>query len=220
MTDASKRLRSLRIRRGFESPIDAARAFGWNEHTYKSHENGLRGIRTEAAKRYALAFGSTVGFLLTGVDEPTDKHDVNQVIGVPLLGTAAAGVFRESIYLEDTQVIIPAVPRPDIMPDAQYCLLVDGPSVNKRIADGSYAICARYDMYPGGPRHGQLVHVERQVGGLVENTIKVVQYTPEGPMLAPASDDPRFQTPIPLDERGEDSHVRIVGVVIGEYRPL
>lgn len=70
----SDRLRRVRIAAGFETPQEAARAFGWNPNTYKSHENGVRGLRPEAAKRYASGFSrgnrAKVSYiwLITGTD--------------------------------------------------------------------------------------------------------------------------------------------------------
>lgn len=214
------RLRGLRIKKGFPGPIEAARAFGWNEHTYKSHENGIRGIRLDAARKYAAAYGSTAGYILDGDESGLPSQVVNLVANVPLLGTVAAGIFREGNALESEGILVPAVPRHDIPAAAQYALLVDGPSVNLRIPDGAYAICARFDRYPGGPTHGSLVHVVREHAGLFEQTIKELRYGPDGPVLAPVSTDPRFQETVTLDDTAEGGTVRIEGVVIGSFIPF
>lgn len=220
MKEASDRLRQLRIKKGFSNPSEAARAFGWNEHTYKSHENGIRGIRLDAARKYAAAFGSTAAFILTGTDGNEPSPSVNHVIEVPLLGTVSAGLFREGDGLEYGESLVPAVPRHDIPAAAQYCLKIDGQSVNLRIPDGAYAICAYYDRYPGGAQHGNLVHVVRERAGLVENTIKELRYDDKGPYLMPVSSDPAYQQPIRLNGESEDTVIRIQGVVIGRYEPL
>lgn len=220
MKDASDRLRQIRLKKGFDSPSEAARAFGWNEHTYKSHENGIRGIRIDAARKYAAAFGSTAAFILTGTNGGEPEPSVNQVIEVPLLGTVSAGLFREGDALEYMESLVPAVPRHDIPASAQYCLRVDGQSVNLRIPDGAFAICAYFDRFPGGPHHGQLVHVVREVSGLVENTIKELRYDDKGAFLMPVSSDPAHQQPIRLNGDSEDATIRIAGVVIGKFEPI
>lgn len=220
MKEPSDRLRELRIKKRFGSPSEAARAFGWNEHTYKSHENGIRGIRLAAARKYAAAYGSTAAYILTGSDGHGPAPSINQVIEVPLLGTVSAGLFREGDGLEFGESLVPAVPRHDIPAAAQYCLRVDGPSVNLRIPDGAFAICAYYDRYPGGAHHGQLVHVVREVSGLVENTIKELRYDEKGAYLMPVSSDPAFQEPIRLNGRDEEATIRIAGVVIGKFEPM
>jgi hypothetical protein len=224
MKSAGDRLRDLRIRRGFSTASDAAKAFGWNEHTYKSHENGIRGIRPDAARKYASAFGSTAAHILGIGPESgngTVSNVVNHVSVAPLVARVSAGVFRYDEGLDEgTNIQVPVVPRKDIPAQLQYAVLVDGPSVNLRIADGAYAICAPYESFPGGAQHGQLVHVVRERSGLHEHTIKELRFTREGMVLAPCSSDPRFQDPVKLSTGETDEIVRIQGVVIGSYQPL
>jgi SOS-response transcriptional repressor LexA len=217
------RLKQLRMDKGFASAKEAADAFGWNEVTYRSHENGTRNIPWSAARRYALAFSTSPEAILSGATRSSldgAKPIVNHVANVPLLGTVSAGIFQEGNALEDGEILVPAVPRADIPPTAQYALRIEGPSVNLRIADGAYAICARYDQYPGGPTHGQLVHVVREHAGLYEQTIKELRYTRSGTVLAPISSDPRYQETVKLDDTAEGGTVRIEGVVIGKFEPL
>ncbi len=61
-----ERLASARLAAGFETASDAARAFGWNENTYRSHENGERGIKNGVAEKYSKAFNVSFLYLLTG----------------------------------------------------------------------------------------------------------------------------------------------------------
>lgn len=213
------RLRKLREAKGYEGPADAARAFGWNEHTYKSHENGVRGIRLPAAQKYAKAFNSTAAFILTGASDSSQLPSVVEVNTVPVLGEVAAGMFKTGNWTPDDGTEIPAIPRKGIPASAQYAVRVDGPSVNKRIPDGMYAICALFDAVPGGAQMGSLVHVVRQDGDMFEHTIKELRLTSSGMVLMPVSDDPAFQEAVPLAST-EDSTVQIRGVVIGVFQPL
>lgn len=219
MTDPATRLRQLRIRKGYATAADAAKAFGWNEHTYKSHENGTRGIRMDAARKYALSLGSTAAHIL-GLGNGGDAPIVNPVTNVPVIARVSAGTFRYDEGLELEGVLVPAVPRKDVVADLQYSVIVDGPSVNKRISDGAYAICVPYDRYPGGAQHGQLVHVVRERSGLHEHTIKELRFTATGAVLVPVSTDPRYQEEIALGTGEDDEIVRIHGIVIGSYTPL
>lgn len=212
------RLKDLREAR-FETAKAAADAFGWNEVTYRSHESGMRNIPLAAARKYALAFGSTPGRIL-GIEGGANSQPVNQVVHVPLVATVSAGAFRAEDGLEIEGYQVPAVPRADIPAGVQYSVVVDGQSVNKRIPDGAFAICAPYDKYPGGPRHGQLVHVVRERSGLVEHTIKELHYTREGQVLMPASTDPRYQEQVVLSTGDDQEIVRIHGVVIGVFQPV
>ncbi len=65
MTEPSDRLREIRLRRGYDQPSDAIKAFGWT-NTYLQHENGIRELSRKAAERYARAFRVTGGWLLFG----------------------------------------------------------------------------------------------------------------------------------------------------------
>jgi len=219
MSTAADRLRALRIRKGYATATDAAKAFGWNEHTYKSHENGIRGIRIEAARKYAFAYGSTPAHILTGTAGGNAPQD-SGLISVPIVARASAGAFRYDEGIGGESSTVPAVPRRDVPAAVQYSVIVDGPSVNKRIPDGAYAICAPFESYPGGAKHGQLVHVVRERSGLHEHTIKELQFTRDGMMLVPCSTDPRFQEPVALSTGEDGEIVRIQGVVIGIFQPL
>lgn len=212
------RLRKLRVRK-FRTAKEAAKAYGWNEFTYAAHENGLRGLKTAVAEKYAAALGSTAGYLLTGggSDAP---YAANQTISVPVVARVSAGAFREDGGLGGRSVEVPAVPRRDIPSSLQYSVLVDGPSVNEKIPDGAYAICAPFDSYPGGAQHGQLVHVVRERAGLYEHTIKQLRYTQAGMQLFPVSTDPAHKDVITLASGDDGEVVRIHGVVIGSYQPL
>lgn len=91
MTKATNELlRKARIERGFETAAEAARYFGWVESTYTSHENGVRPITRQAARRYAAAFGvdpsALIGFSPGDVISPSVK----------VKGEAALGTWRDS----------------------------------------------------------------------------------------------------------------------------
>ncbi len=68
MTDDAKalRLRTAREKAGYEKAIDAVRAFGWPQSTYLGHENGSRGFKDDAAKKYARAFKVSPEWLAFG----------------------------------------------------------------------------------------------------------------------------------------------------------
>jgi hypothetical protein len=67
------RLRWARERAGYTSIRSAAIAFGFNENTYKSHEQGIRqaeGLKTKHLERYARAFKVSQAWLATGMGDP------------------------------------------------------------------------------------------------------------------------------------------------------
>lgn len=220
--EQGKRLKELRIKRGFERAADAARAYGWPVTTYQAHENGSRGLKLDIARRYAKAFNSSAAYILTGANKTNGDGtpSVNSVAHLPVRARVAAGNFRYDEPVADEGFFVPFVPRGDIPASAQYAVIVDGPSVNKRIPDGAFAICAMFDSVPGGAQHGSLVHVVRERAGLHEHTIKELRYSRDGMTLFPVSTDPRHQEPIQLGTGEADELVRIEGVVIGIYQPL
>lgn len=211
------RLKAAREKR-YETAKDAAVAHGWNEVTYRSHESGTRNFPMSAARKYSQAFGVSVQHLL-GIAGGYSAG-VNQVTSAPLVARVSAGTFRMDEGVEEGAIPVPIVPRDDVPASAQYAVLVDGQSVNKRIPDGAYAICARYESYPGGAKHGQLVHVVRERAGLHEHTIKELHFTLNGQVLMPVSTDPKHQKPVKLDTGDDGEIVRIEGVVIGVFLPF
>jgi hypothetical protein len=66
MDEVHERLQYARSQAGFDEASEAARYYGWNENTYRSHENGQRGFRKDKADRYAKAFKVSVEWLYYG----------------------------------------------------------------------------------------------------------------------------------------------------------
>ncbi len=66
LDEPDERLLWARERARFETASDAARRYGWNENTYRSHENGSRGLSKKAAVKYAATFKVPVEWLLYG----------------------------------------------------------------------------------------------------------------------------------------------------------
>jgi phage repressor protein C with HTH and peptisase S24 domain len=66
--EIARRLREARAKRGFPSAREAARDLGWNENTYKSHENAMRGVPLDEMKKYASAFRVSPEWLAFGRD--------------------------------------------------------------------------------------------------------------------------------------------------------
>lgn len=87
MTEPHERLKEARVRARYAEAADAARAFGWNEVTYRSHENGQRGLRPDVAKKYARAFRVSMAWLLTG----SGSANSTDFTTVSLVGSISAG---------------------------------------------------------------------------------------------------------------------------------
>lgn len=110
MSEQFERLRLARERAGFEGPTDAATYFGWNPVTYRSHENGQRGLRPDIAKRYARAFKVSAAWLLTGEGEDGTAAQVEPGT-VPLVGYVSAGAATHRFNLSDGE--LERVPAPE-----------------------------------------------------------------------------------------------------------
>lgn len=76
MNTPGDRLRNARRAAGFKTQREACQRYGWNENTYRTHENGPRGISKSAALEYARVFKVSVAWLLTGQEMETEGHDV------------------------------------------------------------------------------------------------------------------------------------------------
>ena len=79
--DMHERLRTARIDAGYETAAQAARAFGWNQYTVASNENGNRAFGRKSAERYASAYRVGLEWLLTGKgkakgDSPAEIVDI------------------------------------------------------------------------------------------------------------------------------------------------
>lgn len=66
MKDIGVRLKEAREEAGYATAGEAAVAFGWNENTYRSAENGYRAPGRRSLVKYAKAFRVSVDWLLTG----------------------------------------------------------------------------------------------------------------------------------------------------------
>jgi hypothetical protein len=72
------RLRWARERAGYQSIRAAAISLQWNENTYKSHEQGIRGgdgIKPRHLQKYARAFGVDLTWLTYGTGTPNPKPE-------------------------------------------------------------------------------------------------------------------------------------------------
>jgi phage repressor protein C with HTH and peptisase S24 domain len=70
MQEPFERVIELRKQRGFKSASAAAERFGWNINSYRSIENGNRGVTTEWADLLAKAYKSSRAYILWGEDMP------------------------------------------------------------------------------------------------------------------------------------------------------
>lgn len=218
MSSFHERLKEARINAGYSSAREAAETFGWNYSTYASHENGVRGVRTEQVLVYARAFRTDVTWLLgTRIKEGSGDP---MPVSVPVVGKAAAGVWLEiDHYSYEDHEPVPAIPSKAFPLAKQIAFKLEGSSMNKVLPDGCYAIGVTVET-SRMPRHGDIVAVQRTRGGLMERTIKRYVLENGSPQLFPESTDPRYQAPIVLESHEDDTEVNVLAIIIGMYQPL
>ena len=149
-----EKLKQARISAGFEKAAEAARAFGWNEVTYRSHENGTRGFRVATANKYARAFNFDVNSLLfPNASTPGGLSRArDDVVEVPVLG------FRAGMGGGGT--VIDEKPRASWPVQRQYLnrirlgsadlivVEVEGDSMSPTLESGDHVLINRKDKNP------------------------------------------------------------------------
>lgn len=105
--DFAKRLEQARIDRGFATPKDAARFFGWTYETYIQHEQGIRGI-SRASGKYAKAFRVSEAWLLTGEGDLNEPLTAEESLLLKAFGALSpqgrAALLQVARTLEDAQL--------------------------------------------------------------------------------------------------------------------
>ncbi len=139
MEEPHDRLATARRNAGFENATEAARAFGWNENTYRSHENGERGLRLPIAERYARAFGASAAWLLTGEGE-ADAAPAPQNV-VRLVGRIGAGAVIDADFEQEPPEGFAEIEIPYPVPAGAVAFEIVGDSMWPRYDPGDIVIC-------------------------------------------------------------------------------
>jgi phage repressor protein C with HTH and peptisase S24 domain len=139
MEQPHERLQIARRNAGFETATDAARTFAWNENTYRSHENGERGLRLPIAERYAEAFGTSAAWLLTGEGEPDPQPEPKNT--VRLVGRIGAGAVIDSDLEQEPPEGFAEIEIPYPVPEGAIAFEVVGDSMWPRYDPGDIVIC-------------------------------------------------------------------------------
>lgn len=225
--EAAKRLESARIARGFKTPKDASRFFGWTYETYIQHEQGHRGISRAAAK-YAKAFRVSEGWLLTGEGTPPKGQpedsgggglvETSSTIGmIPVSGRVAANTWLSVEDMNFGYNDMDYVPTVGGYPvEWQFALIVEGNCLNKIASHGDRLVCLNTIISGVDVVSDDLAIVERRRfgGQMVERTAKRVRQAADGYELWPESNDPAHQEPIRLYRVPEGEDVQVIGKVL------
>lgn len=215
MPTISDRLKEARIKRGYETVKAAVAAFGWPYQGYYTHENGLKTVPLEKCMRYAEAFDVDPAWLILG-----DKRHAPDWLApvaptystLPLVGSVAAGLWRQGFELTDESVVFNGK-----APGDSVAYRVQGDSMDMLVRDGGLAFARR--VVAPDCASGQIVVVER-VGhdGQYEYTLKECQRAPDGQLyLVPRSSNPAH---MPITLSHSDGEIRIVGIVFAFQAPV
>ena len=218
-----ERLKAARERM-FETAAEAATAMGINYQTYAAHENGSRGLRRDAAMRYAKFFNVSLEFLLTGRKNASSKSDngarqapMVDGDGMPVKGFVRAGIWQEAYSPENELSTLPISGDARFPKHLQFALEIQGDSIDRRAKPGEYAVCVEWH---GPVQPDDVVIIERRRAGLFEATVKVVKSVSAGVLqLTPDSTNP-IHKPIvirPADIK-DGEEIAVVGKVLGYYR--
>lgn len=108
------------------------KAFGWNENTYKAHEQARASFGLVDARKYAKAYNVSVQWLFMGTGAPGDADlaETPTLASVPLLSWVSAGQLANHDAIEpwdDVKVVHSAG-----LPEGDWIALrVEGDSMNK-----------------------------------------------------------------------------------------
>lgn len=216
-------LRAARIAAGFESASEAARYLGIPVPTAVAHEGAgtsFRRPKLEHLRKYAQAYGTTIdaleGGTIISVGSPPSSVRTREVpvsqnlVSAPILGTAAAGQWREvDPFAAEAAGSVPVKPGKDFV----FAVQVEGDSMNRIIHDGDVAIVRPWALMKRDPYNNDVLLVQREKAGKYELTVKTYR---DG-QLWPESTNPRWRHPVPM-KNGDT--VTVVGLVVGLYRPL
>jgi phage repressor protein C with HTH and peptisase S24 domain len=129
MPQRHERLRSAREQAGFATMADAARAFGWDEFTYRSHESGRRKYDETWAQRYGRAYRVRWTWLLSG-------QGLAQKGTLPVLSYVGA---KAEVYPAET--VLDQIEAPPDCPENAFALVVRGDSMWPIFEDGDTLVC-------------------------------------------------------------------------------
>ncbi|XBQ17405.1 MAG: XRE family transcriptional regulator [Oceanicaulis sp.] len=137
MEEANERLKRARRDAGYDTAAAAAERFGWKRFTYFAHENGTRGLRKDAAERYARAFKVSAAWLLTG-----EQRGAVRVL--PLSASVRAG--GELCAMDDHAkgAGLDEVEAPPGCPDNAVAVVVRGDSCRPELNPGDTLIYWRH----------------------------------------------------------------------------
>lgn len=146
---------------------------------------------------------------------PPDGLGASGLRNVTVAAHVQAGQYAESWeWPEDDQYVVSIPDDEALRPFRLYAAETRGPSMNKRWPEGTVVVFTQAAETMESPIPGKRYIVERRRAGEAEHTVKLLAQDADGRFwLMPESDDPRFQTPISVDDGIDGEEVVIIGRV-------
>ena len=211
-----------------------ARLVGVDQSTVSRWERDVHEPEGEQLRALAAVAKEPIENFLTAARPVPATEGSPRTYSVRVIGSVQAGLWVEAIEWPSDQQFEIQVPleatAAALFPRA---LRVQGPSMNREFAEGSYVLCVsvielgayyeRFSINKPAVDHEDFVVVQRRrPDGLIEATIKQYMVDERGrKWLWPRSTEPEFQQPWPVpdgdpEDDGED--LRITAVVVGTYK--
>ncbi len=115
-----QRLREARQKAGYKRAIDAIKAFGFKEGTFRHHDNGTRPFDMNDAIRYGRAFGVNPSWLL-GIDKREEALATAEN-GRPLLLPVA--LPSEELLTDNFSILLAQIPEYRQIPAVEFAALL------------------------------------------------------------------------------------------------
>ncbi|NJH98621.1 S24 family peptidase [Staphylococcus agnetis] len=193
------------------SKVEMAKKLDVSEGTIRMWENGKNEPRMGMIEKISNLFNVSKGYLIGEIEEislPYTESDIN----LPYYGKVSAGNFEE-FHVENETVKAPSSIFNGRKPSECIALQVNGDSMNKVLANGSYIIIHDYRKNPNYRLNSNDILVLR-LGG--EYTVKRVRRTETKLHLDPVSYSDEFKTNS-YDLTSIDE-IEVIGKVIYNYQ--
>lgn len=155
------RLKDARLKAGYATAFEAARAFGWNHNTYASNENGNAAYSFRRAGIYAKAFGKTPLWLYTG-EGPNTCQTVAPATTPPLVPIVGEVWSQGEVRIETQRCGGRLTPLPPGGGPHTVALQIRGHSVFGIVDEGGLIYFEDLRTPPAPDMLGQIVVVETE----------------------------------------------------------
>ncbi|MCD9066033.1 XRE family transcriptional regulator [Staphylococcus pasteuri] len=193
------------------SKVEMAKKLDVSEGTIRMWENGKNEPRMGMIEKISSLFQVSKGYLLGEIEEST-VPEFDSEIDVPYYGKVSAGNFEE-MTVDNQSLKTPSFVFNGRKPSECIALQINGDSMNKILANGSYIIVHDYRKNQDYKLNSNDILVLR-LGG--EYTVKRVRRTETKLHLDPVSYSDEFKTnSYDLDSIDE---IEVIGKVIYNYQ--